>query len=246
MSIDTLKKHRSIRKYLSRSIEPEVMQQLIECGCRASNTGNMQLYSIIVTQEPELKSKLTALHFGQGNSAPAILTICVDINRYHHWCRMRGCDEPYSNLLWLLYGTIDASLCAQNICVAAESLGLGFCYLGTVLYNTAAIAELLQLPKGVVPVITLSIGYPDEQPEQSERLPEAGIVHQETYHDYSDADIDHIHEIRESFPFNQEMVRINGMRNLAELFTQKRYPKTDNIAISKALAEFLDNNFFSE
>lgn len=234
--------HRTIRKYKNTPIPTEVMDRILECGARASNTGNMQVYSVVVTQEPALRDQLSQLHFGQGATAPAFLTICADVNRYHHWCRQRGCDEPYDNFLWFLSGTIDATLCAQNICVAAESEGLGFCYLGTVLYNTKAIAELLQLPKGVVPVITLSLGYPDGEGTESERLPLEGFVHHETYHDYSDEDIDRVHQIREEFPFNQEMVKINGTRNLAEIFTTKRYPHKDNVAISQALLAFLEES----
>ncbi len=239
-TIDLINSHRSIRKFKSRPIEKEKMNRILECGLRASNTGNMQIYSIIATQDSENVAALSKLHFGQGATAPAFLTICVDVNRYHHWCRLSGCDEPYDNFLWLMTGTVDASLAAQNICIAAESEGLGFCYLGTVMYNTKAIAELLELPKGVVPVITLCMGYPDEEPALSERLPLEGIVHQEKYHDYSDDDIRRVHQVREEFPFNQEMVRKNGTRNLAEIFTKIRYPKKDNVSISKALLEFVE------
>ncbi len=137
-------------------------------------------------------------------------------------------------------GTVDASLAAQNLCVAAESEGLGFCYLGTVMYNTKAIAELLELPTGVVPVVTLSLGYPAEEPAQSERLNLEGFVHSEKYHTYSDDDINRIHEVREQFPFNQAMVEQNRVRNLAELFTAKRYPRKDNEAISKSLQAFCE------
>ena len=239
-TIELLNSHRSIRKFKPTPIEKEKMNRILECGERASNTGNMQIYSIIVTQQPDNVAALSKLHFGQGGTAPAFLTICVDVNRYHHWCRLRGCDEPYDNFLWLMAGTVDASLAAQNICIAAESEGLGFCYLGTVMYNTKAIAELLELPKGVVPVVTLCMGYPDEQPALSERLPLEGVVHDEKYHDYSDDDINRIHIIREEFPFNQEMVRQNGTRNYAEIFTKIRYPKKDNVAFSKALLEFVE------
>lgn len=239
-TIELLNNHRSVRKFKDIAIETDKMNRILECGMRASNTGNMQIYSIIVTQEKDNISALSKLHYGQGATAAAFLTICVDVNRYHHWCRLRGCDEPYDNFLWLMSGTVDASLAAQNICVAAEAEGLGFCYLGTVMYNIKAIAELLQLPKGVVPVVTLCMGHPDEQPALSERLPLEGVVHQEHYHDYSDNDIERVHKIREEFPFNQEMVRQNGTRNLAEIFTKIRYPKKDNIAISKSLLEFVE------
>lgn len=234
---ELLLNHRTVRKYTDQPIPEALLNRILECGLRGSNTGNMQMYSIVATRSPEMKARLAALHYGQGASCDTYLTICVDVNRYHHWTRLRGCDEPYGNFLWLMCGTVDASICAQNICIAAESEGLGFCYLGTVMYNAQAIANLLELPKGVVPVITLSLGYPAEEPPRSERLPLEGIVHQETYHDYSDSDIDRIHALRESFPFNQEMVRINNVRNLAELFTQKRYPRADNEAISASFME---------
>ena len=239
-TIELLKQHRSIRRFTSQPIEKAKMERILECGMRASNTGNMQIYSIILTQEKENIAALSKLHFGQGSSATAFVTVCVDVNRYHHWCRLRGCDEPYDNFLWLMSGTVDASLAAQNICVAAEAEGLGFCYLGTVMYNTKAIAETLQRPQGVVPVVTLCMGYPDETPQLSERLPLEGVVHEEHYHAYSDDDIERIHKVREEFPFNQEMVRQNKTENLCQIFTQIRYPKKDNIAISKALLEFVE------
>ena len=239
-TIDLLNGHRSVRKFKDLAIEKDKMERILECGMRGSNTGNMQIYSVIVTQDKKNIAELSKLHFGQGSTAAAFLTVCVDVNRYHHWCRLRDCDEPYGNFLWLMSGTVDATIAAQNICVAAEAEGLGFCYLGTVMYNTKAIAELLEMPKGVVPVVTLCMGYPDEQPALSERLPLEGVVHNEKYHDYSDDDIERVHRIREEFPFNQEMVRQNGTRNLAEIFTKIRYPRKDNEAISAALKEFCE------
>lgn len=239
-TIELINNHRSVRKFKPQPIPTETMDRILECGMRASNTGNMQIYSIIVTEERDHIEALSKLHFGQGASAAAFLTLCVDVNRYHHWCRLRGCDEPYNNFLWLMSGTVDASLAAQNICIAAEAEGLGFCYLGTVMYNTQAIADLLELPQGVVPVVTLCMGYPDEVPALSERLPLEGVVHHERYHDYSNDDIERIHKIREEFPFNQEMVRQNKTENLCQIFTQIRYPKKDNVAISQALLDFVE------
>lgn len=236
--------HATVRQYQDKSVPADVLERIIECGIRASNTGNMQVYSVIATQEPERRKALSALHYGQGSSAPLHLTICADVNRYHQWCRQRGCDQPYDNFLWFLSGVIDASLFAQNLCIAAESEGLGFCHLGTVLYNAEAISQLLELPQGVVPVIALSMGYPAAQPALSERLPQEGILHHETYHPYSEADIDRIHAPREEFPFNQEMVRQNGTRNLAEIFTSIRYPHKANVEISQSLLALLQKQGF--
>ncbi len=238
-AIQTIMRHRSVRKFTNEAVSDAMLNEIIECGIRASNTGNMQLYSVIATQEDPLRSELCKLHFGQCSTAPLWLTICTDVNRYHHYCRVNGCDEPYGNLLWFISALVDASLCAQNICVAAEAKGLGFCYLGTVNYNTRQIAELLQCPKGVVPVIAVAMGHPDEQPRESERLGLDAVLHKETYHDPSDDDIVRTHRVRDEFPFNQQMVKENGTRNYCEIFTTKRYPHDMNVAVSNDLLQFL-------
>lgn len=236
---ETIKRHRSIRKFTPEPVSDALLEELVACGLRAANTGNMQLYSVIATREEPLRSELLKLHFGQCATAPLLLTICTDVYRYHRYCRINGCDEPYDNLLWLLSALEDATLFAQNLTLAAEAHGLGSCHLGTVLYNAEPIARLLHCPEGVVPVITLALGYPAEEGRMSERIGPDGVLHCETYHDYTDDDIRRIHAVRDNDPFNQEMVRQNGTRNYCEIFTTKRYPREMNEAVSKALAQFL-------
>ena len=223
-TIDTLLRHRSVRQFTPEAIDSDTLKEILECGLRASNTGNMQLYSVITTTQEPLRSELCKLHFGQCATAPLWLTVCTDVARYHQYCRVNQCDEPYGNLLWFVSALVDASLCAQNICVAAESKGLGFCYLGTVNYNTRQIAELLQCPKGVVPVIAIAMGHPAEEPRMSERLGQDAVVHSETYHVPTDDELVASHKVRDEHPFNRQMVRENGTRNYCEIFTTKRYP----------------------
>lgn len=234
--------HRSVRQFTSEAIAPALLDELLQCGLRASNTGNMQLYSVIVTRQEPLRSELCKLHFGQCASAPVWLTICTDVARYHQYCRINQCDEPYGNLLWFTSALVDASLCAQNICVAAESRGLGFCYLGTVNYNTRQIAELLNCPKGVVPVIAIAMGYPEEEPRRSERLGLDAIVHHETYHVPTDDELTATHRVRDNDPFNRRMVEENGTRNYCEIFTTKRYPRSMNESVSRDLLNFLKDS----
>ena len=238
-AIQVMMNHRSVRKFTDEKVSRELLAEIIDCGLRASNTGNMQLYSIIATQEEPLRSELCKLHFGQCATASLWLTVCTDINRYHHYCRVNGCDEPYGNLLWFVSATVDASLCAQNICVAAESRGLGFCYLGTVNYNTRQIAELLHCPKGVVPVIAIALGHPAEEPRMSERLGQEAVLHSEVYHDPTDDEIVSTHRVRDEEPFNCRMVEENGTRNYCEIFTTKRYPRSMNESVSGDLLQFL-------
>lgn len=237
-AIDVMLRHRSIRKYTTEKVDQNVLEEIVSCGLRASNTGNMQLYSVIATQEEPLRTELCGLHFGQCATAPLFLTICSDVYRYHRYCEVNGCDKPYGNLLWLQSALVDASLFAQNLCIAAEAKGLGFCHLGTVMYNSAKIAKLLQCPKGVVPVITLAMGYPDEEGRMSERLGCDAVLHREVYHDPSDEDIVNTHAVRDNDPFNQQMVRENETRNYCEIFTTKRYPREQNESISRELLEF--------
>jgi len=238
-AIQVMMQHRSVRQFTDETVAKDLLDEIVTCGLRASNTGNMQLYSIIATQQEPLRTELCKLNFGQCATAPLWLTICTDVHRYHHYCRVNGCDEPYGNFLWFASALVDASLCAQNICVAAEARGLGFCYLGTVMYNTAKIAELLQCPEGVVPVITIAMGHPAEQPRESERLGMDAMLHCETYHDATDAEIVSTHRVRDEHPFNQQMVRENGTRNYCEIFTTKRYPRAMNEAVSADLLAFL-------
>ena len=241
-AIETLLNHRSVRRFTGEAVDDETLRQIVDCGLRASNTGNMQLYSIIATRQEPLRSELCKLHFGQCSTAPLWLTVCTDVERYHHYCRVNGCDEPYGNLLWFVSALVDASLCAQNICVAAESKGLGFCYLGTVNYNTRQIAELLQCPKGVVPVIAIAMGHPDEQPRESERLGQDAVLHSEVYHNPTDDDIVRTHRVRDEYPFNRQMVSENGTRNYCEIFTTKRYPRAMNESVSRDLLQFLKDS----
>ena len=242
-AINVMLQHRSIRKFTSEKVSPELLEEIVNCGLRASNTGNMQLYSVIATEEEPLRSELGQLHFGQCPTAPMLLTVCTDVNRYHHYCRVNGCDEPYGNLLWLLSALVDASLFAQNLCIAAEARGLGFCHLGTVMYNTEKIATLLKCPAGVVPVITLAIGHPAEEGRLSERLGTDAILHHEVYHDPTDEEIVSTHAVRDNDPFNIQMVKENGTRNYCEIFTTKRYPRALSESVSADLLKFLKENW---
>lgn len=245
-TLNLLKAHRSVRKYKNQPIEQKLLDQILEAGMRGSNTGNMQIYSIVVTRDTQRKKELAKFHFNQPMvaSAAAVVTVCLDINRWDKWCLQRNADPGYDNLLWLLTGSVDATIVSQNICVAAEAEGLGICYLGTVLYNAPEIAEFLALPKGVVPITTITMGYPDETPAESDRLPIHSVVHYEQYSDYSPADIDKAFAEKENLQLTKDLIKQNGTENLAQIFTEKRYTKADNIAISEKLYKYLKDSGF--
>lgn len=244
--IDTLLNHKTIRKYTSQAINSTLLNQILEAGTRASTTGNMQVYSVVVTQAQEMKEKLAPCHFNQPmiKQAPVVLTFCADYNRFNKWCKLSSAEPGYDNFMSFVCGAIDAVLVAQNVCIAAETKGLGICYLGTVLYNADKIIDVLKLPKGVVPVATVTLGYPDENPEQTDRLPLDAVVHYETYHDYTDEDIKNMHYEKEQLPCNIAFVKENGKNTLAQVFTDVRYTKKDNVTFSKVLLDVIEKQGF--
>ncbi|WP_439182405.1 NADPH-dependent oxidoreductase [Carboxylicivirga taeanensis] len=244
--IDILKNRRTIRKYTNQKIEQELLNEVLEAGVRASTTGNMQVYSVVVTRDEAMKEKLSPCHFNQPmvKQAPVTLTFCADFNRFNLWCQQRNAEPGYDNFISFVTAAIDALLVAQNVCVAAEAKGLGICYLGTTTYLANQIIEVLELPKGVVPITTVTLGYPDEQPNQVERLPLEAVVHYETYSDYSPDDINRLYADKESLEVNKAFVAENNKETLAQVFTDVRYKKADNEHFSKMLLEVLKSQGF--
>jgi len=244
--LDLLLQHKTIRKYSDKNIDDTLLNAILEAGIRASTTGNMQVYSVVVTRDEEKKKALAPFHFNQPMivNAPVTLTICADFNRFNKWCQQRHAEPGYDNFLSFMTAAIDALLVAQNICIAAESKGLGICYLGTTTYMADKIIDLLNLPKGVVPVTTITIGYPDEAPEQVDRLPLDAVVHYEMYQDYTPEDIDRIYSEKENLEVNKEFVKENNKESLAQVFTDVRYKKADNEHFSQVLMNVLKNQGF--
>lgn len=244
--MDFLFEHRSIRKYKSSPINEQLLQKILEAGTRASNTGNMQLYSVIVTKDIENRKKLAPFHFNQAmvTKAPVLLTICADVNRFNRWCKLKNADAAYDNLIWLTNAIVDAMLFAQNICVAAETEGLGICYLGTTLYNAKEFIDALNLPKGVVPITAISMGYPDQNPPLTDRLPLEAIVHDETYRQESDDQILEYFKEKEALESSKQFVTENNKENLAQVFTDVRYKKADNLFFSDKFLKTLKEQGF--
>lgn len=244
--MDTIFSHRSIRKYKNDPIPQAVMNKILEAGVRASNTGNMQVYSMIVTTDEKIREELAPCHFNQPmvRQAPAIITFCADVHRFSQWCELRGAQPEYDNFLWFVNGAIDAVLASQNVALEAENQGLGICYLGTTTYTADRIIEILKLPEGVIPVTTLVVGYPDENPPLTDRLPLDGVVHRDTYKDYTPEDIGRIWQQRESSEETRKLLEVNELPNLARIFTERRYKGSDSLKFSEVYLNILKKQGF--
>jgi nitroreductase len=243
---DILLNRRTIRKYSQDPVEESLLNELLSMACRSSTTGNMQVYSIIITRDDEKKQELAPFHFNQEmiTEAPVVLTFCADFNRFNKWCLLRNAIPGYDNFLSFITASIDAMLVAQTFSVAAEAKGLGICYLGTTTYMAHKIIEVLKLPKGVVPVTTITVGWPGENPEQVDRLSLEAIIHHETYCDYTGGMVEMFFKNKEERSDSIQFVKENNKETLAQVFTEVRYKKADNVYFSNILLQVLKDQGF--
>lgn len=252
--IDQMLKHRSIRKYQDRDVAPELLEKILNAGLAASSSGNMQAYSIIVTKDRALREKLYKPHFEQSMvlDAPVLLTFCADFHRMREWLKISNAADNFDNLMSFMIAAIDAILVSQNVALAAESEGLGICYMGTTLASCLEIAEILKCPKNVVPVVGFSLGYPDEAPGERKRLPLKGLIHNETYQDYDAQKIREIYHEREtlgwerytSIPELRRLIEESGVENLAQVYTQVKYTRESHLEYSRTVHECLQRQDF--
>lgn len=237
---------RSIRKYADKAVSEELLNRLLAEAERTPTMGNLQLYSVIVTRNDEMKAKLAPAHFNQPMvcGAPVVLTFCADFRRTTLWAENRQAKPGYDNFLSFINASTDALLYCQTFCNLAEEEGLGTCFLGTTVYMPQMIIDTLQMPQLVFPVATITLGWPDEQPELSDRLPLRAIIHEETYHDYTPQAIDDCYAEKEALPANQHFVEINHKETLAQVFTDLRYTRHDNEAMSEGMIDALRRQGF--
>lgn len=247
--IKAIHNHRSIRAYKPDPVPEDMLQEVLEAGIRASSSGNMQTYSIIVTRDQALRAQLYEPHMEQSMvlDAPVLLTFCADFHRMRQWLRLRDAPDNFDNFMSFMIAAIDAILVSQNVALAAESRGLGICYMGSTLANCDQIGAILKLPPNVVPVVGFSLGYPDENPALRDRLPLSGLVHDETYQDYADEQIKQIYHDREvagwarymSYPPLRQMIEESGVENLAQVYTAVKYTRESHQEFSQTVLNYL-------
>lgn len=242
-----LRTRRTIRRYCpDKPVTEAMLRDILEDAIMAPTTGNMQLYSIIVTRDEEAKKRLAPAHFNQPQveGSQVVLTVCADTNRFVSWCEARGAEPGFDNAQMLTCAILDAAIVAQQIVTAAEMRGLGTCYLGTTTYNAPQIAEALNLPKRVLPLITITLGWPDDGAPYVGRLPLEAVVCKEQYEPNTPERINQMYAEKEARPDSRQFMAENGLPSLAHVFAQVRYPKDSNDHFSQVLVDFLKSQLF--
>lgn len=184
--IDQLLDHRSVRAFTDAPLPEGTLEAMIAAAQSAASSSNLQVWSVVAVQDPDRKARLAKLAGNQAHilQAPLFLVWLADLSRVSRIAEREGVDlqaVPY--LESLLLGTIDAALAAQNAVVALESLGLGSVYIGAIRNDIDSVAKVLELPAQVYPVFGLCVGYPapDRPAKVKPRLPQAAVLHNETY-----------------------------------------------------------------
>jgi nitroreductase len=242
--------HRSIRSFTSQDIDDALLNDILFTGLRSSSAGNMQTWSVVVTRDEASKRHLYELHLEQGMilEAPVLLTFCADVFRMREWIRVNNSKQSFDDFLGFLTGTVDAIIAAQTITLAAESVGLGICYLGTTWWAARQIIDHLALPEGVFPVTSLAVGYPAEDPALRDRLPLEVMVHQEKYQRMADDEIQATHADRErnawarynAIESTREKLAAAGITRVTDYYTSEfKYSKELHTQVSEMLFQTL-------
>ncbi len=179
--------HRSIRRYTDEPIPPETLEQIVRCGQAAATSSFIQAYSVVRVTDTGSRATIAKAAGGQVwvERAPEFLVFCADLRRIAKAAELVGAGDIEGYAEHGIVAIVDASLMAQNVLLAAESLGLGGVFIGGIRNDPQTVASELQLPHLVAPVFGMCLGWPDQEPEVKPRMPLASVLHQGRYDDAS-------------------------------------------------------------
>ncbi|MEH7385027.1 oxygen-insensitive NADPH nitroreductase [Bacillus sp. JJ1521] len=183
--IETIMNHRSIRKFEEKLLTDEQIRTIVECAQAASTSSFIQAYSIIGVKDPTKKQKLAEIAGNQAYVAENghFFVFCGDLHRHQVISEIEEKDLSTSleSTEKFMVTTIDAALAAQNAVLAAESMGLGACYIGGLRNNLDEVCKILNIPTFVIPLFGIAVGYPTQMPDKKPRLPFEHIYHEDEY-----------------------------------------------------------------
>ena len=236
--IELLKSHRSIRKFTTQPITPDLLENLLLAAQAAATSSFLQGATLIRVTKPESRQKIAELAGNQKyvETAAEFFVFCADLHRPGNYCREYGKPFEGDFTEHFTIATVDVALMAQNLVTAAESEGLGICYIGGIRNNPAPVAELLDLPYGVYPVFGLCLGYPDQDPEVKPRLPLSVIVKQDSYKEVGDKEAikKYDEEIREYYRTRTGGGHgVSWSEQVSELLSDKARPHMKDFLASK-------------
>jgi len=240
-TIELLKKHRSIRKYEDKPIDLNILKSIIEAGQWASTSSFVQAYSIIRVNDPEKREAMAVLSGDQKNirTASEFLVFCADLNRLKTACDMHEVKMEDGFIELMLIASIDAALVAQNVLIAAESVGLGGVYVGGIRNDPDQMSALLQLPDRVYPVFGLCLGWPAQDPDLKPRMPQSLILFDEVYQEPSPEKLKDYDDVIKSYYIKRTRGRIDHTwtEQMAEKLSKETRPHMMKYLVDKKFAQ---------
>jgi len=184
-TIEHLLNHRSIRKFKPHQLDQETVETLVRSAQSASTSSYQQAYAIIGVEDEALKRQLVDVASGQSYVAENsyFFVFCIDYHKHILAAEIASgsVNRTVETTEALIVGAVDAGLAAQNLVIAAESLGYGTVYIGSLRNDAAKVSQLLGLPSHVVPLFGVAVGISDQQPGKKPRLPMDAVFHRNTY-----------------------------------------------------------------
>jgi nitroreductase len=184
-------RHRSVRRYLDKPLEPGQLEGLIRCGQAAATSSFIQAYSVIRVTRPEARAVIARAAGGQAwiEQAAEFLVFCADLRRIDAACQRAGKGELEGYTEHGLAAVVDVALMAQNLLLAAESQGLGGVFIGGIRNDPQVVVDELRLPPLVTPLFGMCLGWPDEDNPVKPRMPVEFVLHQDSYRDLADEEM---------------------------------------------------------
>lgn len=233
--ISQINERKSVRVFEDREISHEDKQAILKAAAMAPTAGNQQLYTILDITDQEIKDKLVLTCDNQPFIARAkmVLIFCADCRKWQDAFSCAGAQPRKPGLGDLMLAVTDAAIAAQNAVMAAQSLGIGSCYIGDVMENCEAHRTLLRLPEYVFPAVMLVFGYPTQQQierKKPERVDMEHIVHENAYRLMNEA------ELRDMF---ESRAGEHGYDDWMRAFCDRKYNSDFSREMSRSVAVYL-------
>lgn len=182
-TIEQIHRHASVRSYRPERVPVEQVEAIVAAGQRSSTSSNLQMVSVVAVTERSTRERLAELCGNQEHiaQAPVFLAWCADLARLDRACQLRGYEQVTQYVESFLLAAVDTSLAMQNAALAAESMGLGMCYIGAIRNRPQEVIDLLDLPRLVFPIAGMTLGWPAVEPMVRPRLPLNAVLHWERY-----------------------------------------------------------------
>jgi len=225
-TLNTIFQHKSIRRFKPKKVSRKLIDLIVEAGQRAPTACGMQTYSFVLVNDSNLRKEIFRAIGRQKcmEQAPTWIVICADLARQLELFEMLGVKTEFGPLGKLIPSIVDSVLAAQNMVVAAEALGLGSVFIGSVWDSMKKVAEILQVPSNVLPILILCLGYPDETPPKRPRWPMKAVLHENCYTMPSRKQMEEYFQ-----KANKELIKMKyfskGIRSWAEHWQNKFDPK---------------------